>query len=691
MLDFDSAGHPVSRRYRDVYKSRNGAWGEAVAVFVEAAQLRQRWPGRRLFTVLELGFGLGVNFLATLDAWQADPQRPPRLVFVSIESDPLSADELARAHAALAIDHPQAQVLRERWPVAARGVHRIDFLQGAVTLLLAVGDVEQLLGRLDAPADAFFLDGFAPDRNPRMWSARTMRGLARLARPGAVAATYTAAAEVRAALSAAGFAVQALPGFGAKRERTVARFSPRIRPGAPRGSGPGHEGPGERSAIVVGAGLGGCAVAGALGERGWSVQLLEAGPDVATGGSSQPVVADHPHVSSDDNRLARLSRAALSFASAGEHDLGSRGIGQPAPIGRLDLARDPAESERQRDAIARAELPPALVTFLERDQAEQQAGVGLAAGGLWFPGCRAVEPTLQCRQWLEAAAGRVRLRVRTRAARLESRDGRWALLGESGNLLAEAPVVILANAGEAPRLGGQSVPQLRRVRGQTTLLSEPGLAALRTVIGAAAYACPLGDGRVAVGSTFDDGASLAPTRHDDLSNLRRLARALAPVPSGLAAILAADATAWPADLAGGAAWPADLAGATAWPAGFAGARQRPPGRAAASPWAAQCRSGPTGFRWVTRDRIPMIGALPDEAAVRANAAEHARDDRLALPRLEGVYGAFAFGSRGLLWARLAAQVLGAMLEGEPLALETDLLASIDPSRFLRQAARRARL
>lgn len=672
MLEFDPGGHPFSARYRDVYKSRNGAWGEALAVFVDGADLRGRWQGRPLFTVLELGFGLGVNFLATLHAWESDPHRPGRLVFVSIESDPLSADELAQAHASLAIDQRLAGALRARWPVAARGVHRIAFHGGAVTLLLAVGDVEQVLPRLHAPADAFFLDGFAPERNPRMWSPRTMRGIARLARPGAVAATYAAAAGVRAALSAAGFEVQALPGFGGKRERTVARFSPRHAPAGARGRPVASEAPSERSAIVVGAGLAGCAVAGALGERGWSVTLLEAAATIAAGGSAQSIVADHPHLSSDDNRLARLSRAALALASARDRELGLHGVGPVAPIGRLELAQDREDGERQREALAGLQLPATLVRYLTRDQAEQQAGVGLAApGGLWFADCRAVEPASECRRWLDAAAGRVTLRLGARVARIASRDGRWALFDETGAVLAEAPVVILASAGEAPALGMQWAPRLRRVRGQTTLLREPGLAALRTVIGAAAYACPLGDGRVAVGSTFDDGASLAPTRHDDLSNLRRLARALEPVPPGLAAIVSADPATGPADRAG-----TDARALSGPPAGGAGTH-----------W----QSGATGFRWVTRDRMPMIGALPDEAAVRANAAAHARDDRLALPALEGLYGAFAFGSRGLLWARLAAEVLAALLEREPIPLETDLLTSIDPSRFLRHALRRSRL
>ena len=225
---------------------------------------------------------------------------------------------------------------------------------------------------------------------------------------------------------------------------------------------------------------------------------------------------------------------------------------------------------------------------------------------------------------------------------LQRRDGGWAVLDALGTTVAQASVVVLANAGDALRLGGQAVPWLRRIRGQTTFIEPGALPGLATVIGGDAYACPLPDGRVVIGATFDDGETLDPTAQADLSNLRRLSRALSPLPASMhdASIM---------------------------------------------------RSGPAGFRWVARDRLPLIGALPDEGATRVNAAEHARNDRLALPLHTGLYGAFAFGSRGLLWARMAAEVLGAMLDGEPVALERDLLASIDPARFLRQAVRRARL
>ena len=373
MLDFDPNGQPVSRRYGDVYKGRDGALAEAQAVFVDGAGLAERWPNRPLFTVLELGFGLGVNFLATLEAWVNDLARPRRLCFVSIEAHPLTRGELARAHSALAIDHPQARALRERWPLGTPGIHRVNFHGGAVSLILAIGDVARMLPLLHAPADAIYLDGFAPDRNPDMWSGPTMRGVARLARPGAIAASYTTAAGVREALTRAGFEVQTVPGIGSNRARTVARFAPRVQPAAALETDGTGQRCSERNAIVIGGGLAGCAVAGALDARGWSVQLLERGGTLACEGSAQPVIADHPHLSPDDNRLARLTRAALMLSSSQARD---------APIGRLALAGDRAASDRQRTTVQALGFPDKFVRYCERGEAESLAGVGLASGGL---------------------------------------------------------------------------------------------------------------------------------------------------------------------------------------------------------------------------------------------------------------------------------------------------------------------
>lgn len=664
-LAFDEAGRPWSPRYRDIYRSRAGAFEEARTVFVDGCRLVQGWRSRQRFTVVELGFGLGVNFLATLAAWRADPQRSQRLDFVSIEAHPLSRSELARAHEAIGATGADAEALRAHWPLALPGLHRLRLADGCVTLTLAIGDAASLAARLPVAADAFFLDGFSPARNPAMWSPGLMKSLARLARPQATLSTYTAAGAVRDALALAGFQLALVPGFGGKRERIEAIYAPRWRTHPAPPAPPAWP---WREAIVIGAGLAGTATASALARRGWRVALLERRSAVCAEGSAQPLVADHLHLAPDDNPLARLSRAALLLQTA-------RYPGQ-APIGKLQVADTDAEFQRQRASLASLAFPAEFASVLEADAASDLAGVRVRRGGLWLPLCGAVDPLERCRGLLDlpppapanpgpreagACAGDARLpspapapdagggdgsiawRPRSEVLRLERCGELWQALGADGRVLAAAPVVVLANAGEAMRLAAQSAHALRRVRGQTTLLPAQMLGGLRTVLGGDAYACPMPDGGVLVGSTFDDGDSLVPDPEADRSNLRRLARMLAPaVVDPETALL-------------------------------------------------QARAGVCGFRFTARDRLPLIGPLPDEAATRACAAELGRNDRLPLPLMPGVYGAFAFGARGLLWSTLAAEILAATIDGDAPPVETDLLAALAPARFLKQQLRRRQL
>jgi tRNA 5-methylaminomethyl-2-thiouridine biosynthesis bifunctional protein len=223
-LEFDDSGNAFSRRYGDVYASRDGALGQARHVFLGGNALPSRWAQREQFVIFETGFGLGVNFLATWQQWRDDPLRPRRLHFVSVELHPPRADDLRRAAAPL---ESIAAELAAAWPLPLPGLHRLEFEDGGVVLTLGFGDAAALVPRLALGADAFFLDGFAPDRNPVMWSAPLLKSLARMARRSATLATWCTARTVRDALAASGFVVERRAGFGHKRAMLAARFEPR--------------------------------------------------------------------------------------------------------------------------------------------------------------------------------------------------------------------------------------------------------------------------------------------------------------------------------------------------------------------------------------------------------------------------------------------------------------------------------
>jgi len=633
---FDEGGAPLSALFGDVFRSRSGARAEAREVFVDGCGLPQRWqalrrPGAciaRPFAVLELGFGAGINFLETLAAWREAAPAGLRLDFVSIEAHPLAREDLGRVHEALGIEHADAAHLRERWPLALPGMHTIDFGAG-VALHLCLGDAARMTARLRMAADAIFLDGFAPARNPAMWDETLMRAIARLARPGTPFATWTAAAPVRDALAAAGFEVERVAGHAGKRHRLQGRYAPRWR------SFPAPASPAQwpsNDVLVVGAGLAGAAAAAGFARRGWAVQVVEALPAAARGGSGQPLAADHLHLSIDDNVLARLTRAGLDAR-------GSLVEGEAPPAGKLVLDADDAQAEKRAAMLAALDFPASFVRHVGSAEAGDLAGIAVPRGALWLPGAHVVDPHALVRGWLGSDA--ITLRTGTRIERLRRDDGRWHAIDAGGTTVASASIVVLANAGDASRLAATPSVPMRAMRGQSTWLARNCLPGLRRAVSGLAWAAPSAD-RLLVGATFEAGDSLELSPQADASNLRRLARMLFPAS---------------------------------------------PAAALAEQWMQAAASASIGVRWASTDRIAVIGEMPDEARARLDAGRFVRDARVPLPRAGGLYGAFGFGARGVLWACLAARCLPALADGSPVPLESDLLAALDPARFVRRRLR----
>ncbi|MCA3208374.1 bifunctional tRNA (5-methylaminomethyl-2-thiouridine)(34)-methyltransferase MnmD/FAD-dependent 5-carboxymethylaminomethyl-2-thiouridine(34) oxidoreductase MnmC [Cupriavidus sp.] len=637
-------GIPYSPRYDDVYHSAAGGLAQARHVFLGGNGLPGNWAGREQFVIVETGFGQGLNFLATWQAWRQSPQRCTRLHFVSIEKHPFTREGLAQLHGGLGDLLPLAVQLQQKWPDALPGLHRLTFEGGAVTLTLAFGDAGAMLPKLVAGADAFYLDGFAPSRNADMWSDTVFRGLARLARMGATLATYTAAGFVRRGLQSAGFEASKAPGFGGKRDMTVARFAPlwKNRRHAP----PAAVHWAERHAIVIGAGLAGCAVTERLAARGWRVTLFDAHDGPARQTSGHRAAAMHAHVSADDSILSRLSRAGNLHAlrtwqalDAAGYQVGWHGCGV------LQTGEDDNDNAAQRAALDALGFPESFVRWMSPEEAAASHRATVGRGGLWFPRGGWVAPPDICRAQLAAASDRLDARFGSRVDAIEHVDGQWLARDASGAVLASAPVVVVANAHEAERLVSGRFLALRRVRGQLTDLDPGQVDALGgwpdCVVTGGGYLLPRGEqGGARIGSSYEDDAGpLTESAAVHAANLDRLASLL---PDRAAALARID--------------PRTL-------------------------------HGYVGVRTVTHNRLPLIGRLADESQVLADAGAlrgaHLRD----LPRRPGLYAALAYASRGLTWAALGAELIACQLEGEPLPLESDLADAIDPARLLLRALR----
>ena len=216
-------GVPNASAFNDTYFSRAGGLAETRHVFLGGNRLPDRWKGSTGFTIAELGFGTGLNFLATMKALRQSGHGLA-LTYISFELYPMRADQLTKALSAFPELDREAEVLVDNWAPRS-GWNKIQFEN--VSLLLAIGDARQMVpGVLEfavaAPAvDAWYLDGFSPSRNPQLWGEDLLGEVFKLTAPGGTLATYTAAGWVRRNLMAAGFHIEKAKGFAGKREMAV--------------------------------------------------------------------------------------------------------------------------------------------------------------------------------------------------------------------------------------------------------------------------------------------------------------------------------------------------------------------------------------------------------------------------------------------------------------------------------------
>jgi tRNA 5-methylaminomethyl-2-thiouridine biosynthesis bifunctional protein len=493
---FDESGLPRSRRYGDVYFSREDGLAEARAVFLAGCGLPERWAERRRFTVAELGFGTGLNILALLDLWRA--HRPPggHLAIFSVEAEPLAAADARRALASWPELGPVAELLLGRWPGRRSGFQRVDLAELGACLDIAVMEADPALEVWDGEADAWFLDGFAPSVNPQMWTDGLMGLVARRSAPGARVASYTVAGQVRRALAAAGLDVRRRPGFGTKRERLEATA-----PGEARETASAPQ------VAIVGAGIAGAALARAFRALGTASVVFDAiGP--GAGASGNPAALVTPRPDAGLGAIARLHAQAFHRACALYEELDGAVIAR----GVLQLAAAARDADRFARIAAADIFEPGAMQCLTAQAAAAAVGEPCPTA-LHVRAALVIEPAVALAAWLAPVSI-------ARVARVEARGGGWRLIGADGGVIHEADIVVLAPGGELDALWPEA--PIQPVRGQLSWAQGVGGPAAAW----GAYAAPMRGGLM-FGATHDrDDADSGWRAADDARNLEALAARL---------------------------------------------------------------------------------------------------------------------------------------------------------------------
>ena len=641
-LDWDDHGRPRSRVFDDVYFSDQSGLDETRYVFLEQNRLAERFAGLAAngrLVIGETGFGTGLNFLCAWQLFEQHAVAGARLHFVSVEKYPLSPADLQRALALWPQLKPLADQLLRQYVAIHEGFQRISLANGRVTLTLLIGDALEQLPQLDAQIDAWFLDGFAPAKNPDMWTAELFVELARLAAPGSTISTFTSTGWVRRLLKAAGFKMKRTPGIGHKWEILRGEFlgwPVDVAPPLPQKPWFARPAPltGERRALVIGAGLAGCATASSLAARGWQVSLLERHEAVAQEASGNPQGVLYLKLSAHGTALSQLIVSGFGYTRRLLENL-QRGTDWDN-CGVLQLAFNEKEAERHAQ-LAEA-FPDDLLQWLEQPAAQARAGVGVAHGGLFYPEGGWVHPPALCQA--QATQPNIELLSHHDVLQLRKVDDQWqAWDGE--RLLASAAVVVLAGAADIKRFAQSAELPLKRIRGQITRLAQtPQSAALATVVCAEGYVAPARLGEHTLGASFDfHSDDLTPTSAEHQGNLAMLEE----ISSDLVARLHID--------------------------------QQP----------VESLEGRAAFRCTSPDYLPIVGPLADLPAFNQTYAALSKDARQvpdsACPWHDGLYVNSGHGSRGLITAPLSGELLAAWLDNEPLPLPRSVAEACHPNRF----------
>ncbi len=637
---------PVSKLFDDVYFSRVDGIAETQYVFLEQNRLQERWQSnnKRRFTIAETGFGTGLNFLCTWKFWRQASMPEAHLHYISVEKYPLNREDLEKALSSYPTLMTFSHQLMAQYPAPVQGIHRLYFPEDRVHLTLLYGDATNMFTQLEATVDAWFLDGFAPAKNPAMWQPELFTEIARLSGYQTSFATFTAAGVVKRGLSDVGFKVEKHPGYGHKRDMLKGAYQIDS-PSYPSTFAPDQKPwlrypPIEfqhRTAAVIGAGLAGCQTARALAERGWKVAVFESKETVASQASGNPTGMTFVKLSTIDTPQNRYYQTAFLYACRRIRQLlQQHGIAEGSHWslnGILQLAHNEKEQQDHQKVLEQHLWPEDWLEPLNQQQLAERFNIDTPFNGLWLKQGGWLNPATLCKALLEHDA--IKTHVMTPIQQL--RPGKaWQLAPETEHFDS----VILACAFHSNQFDHTQYLPLRTVRGQITYVdaTQYSRSHCHHAVNYEGYINPAYQGFHCVGATFNPNDTDPSERLEEhKQNLTQLQRAL----PNMANHLSADH---------------------------------------------QTLSGRVGFRCQTPDYLPMIGPVADTSDFSVDFSDLRKGFlKRQFPTPKYVPGLFVntgHGSRGITSTALAAEIIAAYLNNEPYPVDRETLFALHPGRFL---------
>ncbi|VAW71181.1 tRNA (5-methylaminomethyl-2-thiouridylate)-methyltransferase / FAD-dependent cmnm(5)s(2)U34 oxidoreductase [hydrothermal vent metagenome] len=633
-------GQPYSPDFDDVYFSVDNGVQETAHVFIQHNQLLQRFDDisaeNKAFVIAETGFGSGLNFLLSAKHWLEIADSTACLYYYSVENTPFTPDDLAQAHTFWPELKAVSDELLAQYQAASAGFHLFELFEGRIKLMLMLGEVEPMLQQIQLAGgcrvDAWFLDGFAPSLNPGMWSDEVFSQMARLSHVGTTFSTYTAAGVVKRGLTEVGFAVRKVAGCGKKRHNLcgeLERDPPSVHSAQPWYEYP-HINLVSRTACIVGAGIAGLSTAWSLVQRGFQVEILEAGDRPGVQASGNPAGMLMPRLSLQHSADAEFYTSAYFYALRCLHQLDAQqSIWQQT--GGIQLA----SSQRIQKQLAQYPQDKALAEVLDAEKASHLSGVQIDSAAHHFPLAACIYPQKILHRLIEEMGERLSIRYNCTVQSFDFTDQQWRLKNDHNEVIAASDTLVLASAWQTRRFTQFDHLHLQPARGQLSLLKANRKSRqLKMPIAYGGYLLPEMAAQHVTGTSFElDDCSTALREQENQANFLNLNN---------------------------------------WFEGLFEAKDM--------------RGGRASVRAVTPDRTPVVGPAPLKpyyADEYADLYKGKRPQSYPLARyLPGLYVNTGHGARGFSSAFLSAQLLAATICDEPLPVSNRVRYALHPARFL---------
>lgn len=650
-LDWNDVGTPVSDQFDDVYFSNVNGLEETRYVFLHQNQLPQRWhdSNEQRFVIGETGFGTGLNFLAVWHCFDLFRQQHPdaplqALHFISFEKYPLNKSDLIKSHQAWPELAHYAEQLQQFYPIATPECHRLVLADGMVTLDLWFGDIKTCMPTVPSPkhgiVDAWFLDGFAPSKNPEMWSQELFNGMARLAKADCSCATFTAAGFVRRGLIEAGFEMKKVKGFGTKREMLAGTMPEKkastniapyytITPSSDLSD-----------VAIIGGGIASASLAKALSERNISVTLYCKDTQPAQGASGNRQGAIYPLINPTHDAISRFFSSAFVYSRQFVGKAAQQLEFDYAWCGVTQLMWDD-KSTQKLHKLGDGQFPENLVTRLTPQQTTAALGVPVSYSSVHYPLGGWLCPAQLTEQLLSSLTQDGKLTTHFNCeideVTWDEDEAYWIL--SAGEKRFTHQTVVIANGHLFDQFTPSSQIPLGKVKGQvshvpTTEVLQP----LKNVLCYDGYMTPENpnNGHHCIGASYD--RSQINEQFDHVAQQQNKQKLLDCI---------ADQT-----------WPQQV--------NVAGEQSR------------------QGVRCVSRDHLPFVGNIGNLDIIRHQYRASTGFKGSPIDEVHHYPNLYAFlglGSRGLSSAPLLGEVLASMMCGNPIPLPVDILEKLHPSRM----------